>query len=191
MAANGVAPKKPVLQRLNSIQERVQSAVQEHRNVIIDLLSRYLSISLIPCSITHYISHLFHDLEIASLRLSGFLSQIRQTGAYSSATASHCWWAQQPHRSGQGHRDQGQRIRIASTQLSGIPTRSWCCSRLALTDGFLIGLTWMIARNIGSDSAATLAWISGASKAWNLGVPTHQCGGADSGGALCFGVSGI
>ncbi|XP_024385951.1 sucrose synthase 2 [Physcomitrium patens] len=42
MAANGVAPKKPVLQRLNSIQERVQSAVQEHRNVIIDLLSRYV-----------------------------------------------------------------------------------------------------------------------------------------------------
>jgi sucrose synthase len=32
----------PVLRRLNSIQERVQSSVQEHRNIILDLLSRYV-----------------------------------------------------------------------------------------------------------------------------------------------------
>lgn len=34
--------QRPVLRRLNSIQERVQSAVQEHRNIILDLLSRYV-----------------------------------------------------------------------------------------------------------------------------------------------------
>ncbi|KAG0568303.1 hypothetical protein KC19_6G010800 [Ceratodon purpureus] len=33
---------RPVLRRLNSIQERVQSAVQEHRNIILDILSRYV-----------------------------------------------------------------------------------------------------------------------------------------------------
>ncbi|KAG0588073.1 hypothetical protein KC19_2G213800 [Ceratodon purpureus] len=34
--------QRPTLRRLNSIQERVQSAVQEHRNIILDLLSRYV-----------------------------------------------------------------------------------------------------------------------------------------------------
>jgi len=37
-----MAQPRPTLRRLNSIQERVQSAVQEHRNVILDLLSRYV-----------------------------------------------------------------------------------------------------------------------------------------------------
>lgn len=34
--------QRPVLRRLNSIQERVQVAVREHRNIILDLLSRYV-----------------------------------------------------------------------------------------------------------------------------------------------------
>jgi sucrose synthase len=37
-----MATPRPVLRRLNSIQERVQSAVEEHRNIILDLLSRYV-----------------------------------------------------------------------------------------------------------------------------------------------------
>jgi sucrose synthase len=37
-----MAQPRPTLRRLNSIQERVQSAVEEHRNVILDLLSRYV-----------------------------------------------------------------------------------------------------------------------------------------------------